>query len=220
MKPACRSRGFMGLSAAPSHVGDAGVADLVRAEGSASAPWAVALPDARDLRDVADAMHGLCQMYGAHPSPVDLAIHRSDDRTLSDWLARAADAFHAERTYLTRIVAAAGPLPSTPGQAQSEAAIAAQRHALDVLARSDRAGCAIGAAVALVLDWSAVRPIVDSAATRLGIAPPAFALPRHEPLFAPDPRLDRARIFGARQLLTQQRGLWTLLEARAAARQA
>ncbi|WP_375287135.1 hypothetical protein [Sphingomonas sp.] len=29
---------------------------------------------------------------------------------------------------------------------------------------------------------------------------------------------DRARLFGARQLLTQQRQLWSLLEARAAAR--
>ena len=41
----------------------------------------------------------------------------------------------AERATLVKLVAAVGPLPSTPGQAETEAAIAGQRHALDMLAR-------------------------------------------------------------------------------------
>ena len=199
---------------------DAGgaVAALVRAEGSATAPWLAALLIARGGRDGTDAVHALCMLYGGHPDPIEAASARSDDAELRCWLADAAGAFTAERHHLAAVVASTGPLPSTPNQAQSEAALAHQRHALETLARSDRAGCAIGAAVALVLDWHAVRPLIDGLGARAGVASGTNALPVDEPVGALDPAVERARLFGARQLLAQQRSLWLLLEARAAAR--
>ena len=203
---------------APVPNADGPVAALVRSEGSATAPWVATLVARVDGRDLTDAAHALCILYGGHPDPIGLATARSDDRALRRWLADAADAFTAERQVLAAVVAAAGPLPSTPNQAQSEAALAHQRHALETLARSDRAGCAIGAAVALVLDWGAVRQVVARVAVRVGIELAPSRLPTDEPPDGPDPALERARLFGARQLLAQQRGLWQLLEARAAAR--
>jgi hypothetical protein len=188
---------------------------LVRSEGSAGAIWIAHLLDACDARDLSDAAHGLCQLYGSHPTCIDTAALRVTDPVLKPWLRHAAEGFTAERNFLALVVAAAGPTPSTPGQAQSEAALVGQRHALEVLACSDRVGCAIGAAVALVLDWRAVRPVLDRLAIRAGITPPPTDLPADGPCDLLD---DRARLFGVRQLLTQQRQLWSLLEARAAAR--
>jgi hypothetical protein len=123
-----------------------------------------------------------------------------------------------------RIVAAAGPLPSTPGHAESEAAAHAQRHALDMLAQSDRAGCAAGAALALAIDWAAIRGVLDAAAHRLGVqALPSALPPAQETVTVVDalsrqPAIERAMLFGAQQLFAQHRGLWDLLEARASAR--
>lgn len=197
---------------------DGAIAALVRSEGSAAEPWPAALLASVDPRDLTDTVHALCILYGGHPDPIAAATARSDDRALRRWLADAADAFTTERQALAAVVAAAGPLPSTPNQAQSEATLAHQRHALETLARSDRAGCAIGAAVALVLDWRAVRRVVNRVAARAGVDLAPLRLPGEEPPAVVDPLLERARLFGARQLLTQQRGLWQLLEARAAAR--
>jgi hypothetical protein len=190
---------------------------LVRSDGSAGAAWALKLRTSSDLRDLSDAAHGLCALYGNHPTCIDTAALRVEDRVLAPWLRAAAQAFTAERNYLAAVVSAAGPTPSTPRQAQSEAALVGQRHALEVLAASDRVGCAIGAAFALVMDWQEVRPLLDRLADRTGIAPAQWDMP--EPCDA-EILADRARLFGARQLLTQQRQLWTLLEARAAARTA
>ena len=115
-------------------------------------------------------------------------------------------------------------MPSTPGQAASEAAVAAQRHALDMLAQSDRNGCADGTAIALALDWPGIRSVLDLLAGRLGIDPPASQLP---PAFETATMIDalagtlsveRAMVFGAQQMLAQHRGLIDLLEARASAR--
>lgn len=198
--------------------GDAGVAALVRAQGSASAPWLRALLAGGDPRGTGDAIHGLCLLYGRHPDPITLASARAGDGELARWLTAAARAFAVERRYLAALVAAGGPLPSTPNQAQSEAALAQQRHALETLARSDRAGCAIGAAIALVLDWRGVRALLDHVAARGGVAVPEGRLPTDEPPGGDDVTVERARLFGARQLLAQQRSLWVLLEARAVAR--
>lgn len=208
----------MGLSVAPAPSLDGAVAALVRSEGSAAEPWLSTLLGSTEPRNLTDAVHALCILYGGHPDPIAAAVPRSDDRELGRWLAEAADAFTSERHALAAVVAAAGPLPSTPRQAQSEATLAHQRHALDTLARSDRAGCAIGAAVALVLDWRAVRQVIDRVASRAGVDLAVSRLPMVEPPSPADPTLERPRLFGARQLLTQQRGLWQLLEARAAAR--
>lgn len=193
---------------------------LVAADGSATHPLVTRLSQPRAaIRDVTDLVHSLCALHGSHPGVIDLAGERAEP-AFAEWLGDAGRTFAVERALLARLVAAAGPLPSTPGQAMSEAAILGQRHALAMLARSDRQGCALGAAAALALDWSAVHGLLSATAERFGLTPPE---PYHVHLpdiaAAPAP-LARALAFGAQQLLAQHRGLWDLLEARASARDA
>lgn len=175
-------------------------------------------------RDLADAVHLISGLHGRQPGVIDHARERATDPAIRAWLDKAAAGFAEERAYLMRTVVAAGPLPSTPGQAACEAAMIGQRHALDMLARSDRSGCALGAALALVLDWRAVRAVIDAAAQRFGVAliPPALPSARQALALAADggsPAVERAMVFGAQQLLVQHRGLWSLLEARSEARE-
>lgn len=191
---------------------------IVAEAGTGAHEWAIRLRESHDPRDLTDAVHLTCAMHGVHPDLVECARSRRPDDRLIPWLDAGADAFAAERAALVALVAATGPLPSTPGHAQAEAAIAAQRHAIDMLAGSDRAGCAIGAAAALILDWPAVRLVLARAADRFG-APFAKGAPLPgEPPEPTDSRIERARVFGARQFLAQQQGLWSLLHARADAR--
>ena len=200
---------------------------LVAADGTAAADHAaaVARPGAT-LRDLADAIHALCILHGSLPGIVDHVRDGCEDADARAWLDAAADAMTHERAALARLASAVGPQPSTPGQAASESAATAQRHALEMLARSDRTGCAVGTAVAFVLDWAAVRRVLDSGAMRCGVTP----APRIEPLVGrtrdflstlmPSFPAQRAMVFGAQQMLAQHRGLWHLLEARASARAA
>lgn len=180
--------------------------------------------DALALTDLADAAYYLCLLHGRHPGVIDYAATRSADNAARRWLVQAADAFAAERAYLTQVTVAVGPAPSTAGQSDCEATVSQQRHALDMLAQSDRRGCAMGAAIALVLDWRAVRKVLDVAAIRAGIEPVPCALPDQRVTLemaraiGGDPAIDRAIQFGMRQLLAQHRGLWDLLKARAAVR--
>ena len=201
------------------------IAALAAADGSATHSMPALLGQRSVVvRDYADAVHALCALHGAHPGVIDLAVSHKAQPRAADWLAGAAEHFAIERSYLARLTAAVGPLPSTPGQAESEAAVIAQRRALEMLARSDRAGCATGAAIALVLDWAAIRHVLDTAAHRFGITPPTSELPLGTDIatvaagFAETPGVERAMAFGAQQLLAQHRGLWDLLEARASAR--
>ncbi|HKX87574.1 MAG TPA: hypothetical protein VJM13_00065, partial [Sphingopyxis sp.] len=109
-------------------------------------------------------------------------------------------------------------------QAQCEAAVAAQRKAIDMLAESDRHGCALGAAIALTLDWRTIRVLLDISALRLDLVPPTCALPdlrdtaRLAATIAETPAIERAMVFGAQQLITQHSGLWDLMAARTASR--
>lgn len=174
--------------------------------------------------DLADAVHALCAVHGAHRGLADEAREHQAAGAAADWLDRVAEALGDERGLLARTVSAAGPLPSTPGQAATDSAWAAQRHAFHMLARSDRRGVATGAAAALALDWGAIRLVIGRAAEAYGLALPAPALPLPGeaaavlgPLAA-DPAVGRAMLFGARALLDQHRAFWSLLEARAVAR--
>jgi hypothetical protein len=174
-------------------------------------------------RDLADAIHFIAHLHGRHPGVVDLARARPAGPQVRAWLDAAAEGFAEERAYLTRIVVAAGPLPSTPGQAESEATVVQARHALEMLARSERNGCSLGAALALVLDWRPIRAVIDAAAQRFGVSLTPPALPSARQTLglidaAESPAVERAMTFGAQQLLVQHRGLWDLLEARAEAR--
>lgn len=198
---------------------------LAVSDGSASHPYLRHLAgNSEPLRDLADAAHYLCILHGRQPGVIDHALAHSGLAVERSWLETAAEAFATERAYLVRIVAAAGPLPSTVGHAESEAAAAGQRHALEMLAKSDRAGCATGAALALALDWATIRDVLDTAAERLGLIPPPSGLPLAEETvtvldtLVREGGIERAMLFGAQQLFAQHRGLWDLLEARASAR--
>lgn len=175
-------------------------------------------------RDLADAVHLLCAIHGNHPGLTDLAHGSCPAGHARDWLRDAADAFDRERLYLVRLTSAIGPMPSTPGAMQTENALLAQRHAIETLAKSERRGCALGAATALIQDWRGLRPMLDHAADRSGVERPACTLPSDDSVaIAVAAGIDgvaseRALAFGAEQLLLQHRGLLDLMEARAAAR--
>lgn len=198
---------------------------LVAEDGSADHPHVRRLLAPRAARrDLADAVHALCAVHGGHPGMIDDAHAHCAQPEACEWMGEVADAFAGERGAIALLAAAVGPLPSTPGQAETEAAFTGIRHALCMLARSDRGGCATGAAAALVADWAVVRAVLERAADSvgMGLTPPTFpadadtaaAIAR----LSTSPGVERAMAFGARQLLAQHRGLWDLLEARAAAR--
>jgi hypothetical protein len=175
-------------------------------------------------RDLADAIHLLCSLRGRHPGVVELAFQRCEHGPVKSWLRLAADVFEKERLYLVRLTSAVGPVPSTPGAAQTEASLNAQRNALETLALSERNGCALGAVTALMLDWAPVRRLLDRTADRLGIVPPPVNRDDQSTIVevleqaCAQPSVQRAMTFGAEQLLLQHRALFELLEARASAR--
>lgn len=199
----------------------------VAGDGSARHPHVLALTDGsgpHSGRDLADAVHLLCSLHGRHPGMIELALLHCADSPARDWLKQASDAFERERLFLVRLTSAVGPIPSTPGAAETEAGLLAQRHALEILALSERSGCALGAAASLIGDWPPIRNLLDRAAARAGIEPPASLLPDEGSLVAAihastaTPASERALGFGGEQLLLQHRALFDLLEARAEAR--
>jgi len=203
---------------------------LIEADGTAAQPHVRALcadagnHGARPLAALADAAHYLCLLHGRFPGVVDHAATRSTDNAARKWLVQVCEAFADERATLARVSVALGPVPSTSGQNNCDSAVLQQRHALEMLSQSDRRGCAMGAALTLVLDWQGVRHLLDRAAIRAGIEPRKCALPPVEETLAVaraitvDEASARAIQFGARQLINQHRGLWELMQARASIR--
>jgi hypothetical protein len=201
------------------------VVRLAEADGSASHPHMLRLVrGAPAQRNLSDAVHALCAVHGDHPGMVEDALTRDAQPAAHDWLAAAARGFAAERAYLAQLLVAVGPLPSTPGQSETAGALVGERHALEMLARSDRAGCASGAVAALLHDWVPIRRVLDVAAMRFGVDVSRSAFPAEEETarivtaLGGSPGTERAVSFGAQQLFAQHRGLWSLLEARASAR--
>jgi hypothetical protein len=202
------------------------LAAIVALDGSARHPHVrYLLGPAPARRDLVDAIHALCLIHGSRPGLIDIALAHGAQPAAQEWLTTAAADFAGERAGLIRLAGAGGPLPSTPGQAAFETAVAGVNHALAILARSDRAGCATGAAAALIGDWQAIRAILIAAAIDSGSDLPPSALP--PTIITADaltmlgerpPAAARGIAFGARQLLAQHQGVWTLLQARAAAR--
>lgn len=208
---------------------DPGAADrlarIVDADGSAAQDMPGRLSGGgAALRDIADAIHQLCTLHGRHPGVVDLATGATSLPAAAGWLEQAGTAFVEERAYLIRVAAAVGPPPGTPGQAAAEAALATQRNAIDLLSRSVRPGCALGAAIAVTLDWPVIRRPLDVAADRTGIDVIPCALPSVEQTMrlidavATNPAIERAMTFGLQQMLAQHRGFWDLIAARAESR--
>lgn len=195
--------------------------------GSAGHPYAASprlLKAPTAGRDLADLIHYLCVLHGRYPGLIDHAAARVVEPEARGWLTNATYAFAGERAYLARLAVAAGPVPSTPGAGGTDAAVLGQRHAMETLASSERRGCALGAAMALVLDWTAIRSCLDAAAARLGVDSPAYAAADRDSIvrladdYGAPPPVQRALLFGAHQILVQHHGLWDLLEARQQAR--
>ncbi len=176
--------------------------------------------------DLADAAHYLCLLHGRYPGLIDYAATRSADPYVGKWLAQACEAFVGERALLTRLTVAAGPITSTPGQDRCTPAIINLRGALNALSQSDRQGCALGAAFALVLDWMAVRQVLGLIAARTGLDVRPSSLPDAQEThqlaaeLSIDSAIGRAIGFGASQMLQQHRQFWDMLSERAALRRA
>jgi hypothetical protein len=212
-----------------SHAVSVAEAQLARVtgEGSTRHPYLSSLLEASGRhsgRDLADAVHLLCSLHGRYPGVIEMALQRCPKGEIEGWLSRASEGFERERLYLVRLTSAVGPLPSTPGAAATEASLVAARHALETLAMSERNGCALGAATALIGDWWPVRRLLDRAAARAGLDCPAPSLPDELSIVevieaaAASPASGRALAFGGEQMLLQHRALFDLLEARAEAR--
>jgi hypothetical protein len=220
----------MSVSAAsqnPVEAGQSLVATLVAVEGSSSHRYASShdlLAGKHSARNLADAVHYLCLLHGRHPGVADHAANHTSLDTARGWLIDTVDGFVRERTFLTRLVVAAGPLPSTPAQSESESAVNNQRHALEMLAQSDRNGCSLGAAMALALDWVSIRAVLETAAKRFSVDVPALLVPDMQATIelaaeaSTSASMERAISFGVQQILAQHRGLWDLLDARQIAR--
>jgi hypothetical protein len=218
-------------SASVGHAGSARPGERLLAcvseQGSAAHPYVTGETLAKGphaARNLADAVHFICTLHGRYPGVIDHSANRCAQPALQPWFNLALDAFAAERAFLARLAVAAGPIPSTPGAGDSEAAVLGQRHAIEMLAQSERRGCALGAALALALDWRSVRSVLDAAAIRFGVDRPDDRL--DEPgavraladAAAQEPAVERALLFGAEQVLIQHYRLWDLLEARQQAR--
>lgn len=203
-----------------------GLVDDGTAAHSYAAPAVAGARDsfAHNLVDFADFVHLVTMLHGHSPGLIDDAAIRTTEVPARVWLLKAIEGFGTERDFLHRLCVAAGPVPSTPGQSSASTVIAQQSHAIQMLAQSERRGCALGTAVTLVLEWDSIRRILDIGAIRLGIEPPELTLPLRQEtsaLLAALPeqaRLSRAIMFGATQLLAQHRGMWDLLKARHDAR--
>src|SRR5215208_5518954 len=94
----------------------------VAGEGCARHPHLNALLEASGPgagRDLADAVHLLCSLHGRYPGLIELVMSCCPSREAQQWLSRAAEGFERERLYLVRLTAAVGPIPSTPGAAET-----------------------------------------------------------------------------------------------------
>ena len=200
-----------------------GFAGQVATYGSDAAPYVRLIAEDFSLLsgpDIADIAHFLCVLHGRHPGVIDHAATKTADNAARDWLVQATDGFAAERAFLTKLTVAAGPISGVSADDQSNAAVLGQRKALEMLSQSDRSGCAVGAAIALVADWHFIRTILERTALRVGVEARASILPSIDETaelngrLAATPALERALNFGREQLLNQHRGLWQLLEAR------
>lgn len=170
--------------------------------------------------DIADIAHYLCVLHGRYPGVVDYAATKTADENSRKWLIEAMDGFAAERSFITKLTVAAGPISGVSRDDQSNSAVLGQRKALEMLSQSDRNGCALGSAFAMILDWEKLRPVLEKIAIRVGVEARSAQFPTDETtdelnqILAQSPAVGRAIRFGADQLLSQHRGLWQLLSAR------
>lgn len=157
---------------------------------------------------IADAIHFFTLLHAERPSTASLALARGE----TPWLARFAADFDLERAWLTRATVVAG-LPRRIDLTRHEQLVRGQREAMLTLARSERAGCSLGAVVALAADWPAVRRALSQGAVVREFDPTVVD---ELAAAASTPIARRAIGFGVAQMLAVHRSLWDLLEARQA----
>jgi hypothetical protein len=169
---------------------------------------------------LADISHFMAISHGRHPGVVDHAADRMVDQSARGWVVAATQGFAAERNLLNQMIVAAGPIQRHSDQDKVTALLASQARSFELLATSERKGCAAGAAIAFVLDWQATRPLLERTALALGIQPAVETLPQAEAsqelleILSESPATERAIFFGAEQIVAQQSGLWRLVAAR------
>jgi hypothetical protein len=169
---------------------------------------------------IADIAHFMCIAHGRLPGVVDHAATKIVDDAAREWFVQATNAFASERAFLNRLTVAAGPITRQLGQDKITALVTNQVKNFQMIATSDRAGCAAGAAIAFVVDWNRTRMLLNASAINLGLEPGQCGLPDDGLCKALAKQLghndakSRAMIFGADQLLGQQRGLWKIIAAR------
>lgn len=214
-------------TAALQHTGTRILACLER-HGSGAHPYSSSdalLRGPASTRNLADAVAFLCSLHGRTPGIIAYAAAQAADEDARIWLGEALDAFAPERGLLARLAVEVGPAPLTPGSNGAEATLHSQRQSLDMLARSERSGCGLGAAMALLADWSTIRFVLNTAAGRVGLiaqpsmVPDADRVASAAARLARSPAVERAMLFGAEQLCLQHHGLWDILEARQLARE-
>jgi hypothetical protein len=181
--------------------------------------------DAFNGSDIADVSHYLCLLHGRYPGLMDNLADRMVG-TGDIFYADLAERYTAERRLLTDMTVAAGPINRLSGEDRSMNAVEQLRVAIDLLARSDREGCALGAAAALLIEWKHIRPALNAMARRLGVKTGDFDCDGlSEQMIErvtsyPDQRHQRAIGFGVKQLCHQHEQFWLLLNNRCAARRA
>lgn len=203
----------------------ASIAALVAEQGSASANWRRNMAGGRFASDdAADLVHILCGLHGLHPGLLDRSANHCPDSASAAWFRDAIRGFADERRALVALTVAVGPAPSTQGEDATTVALLGHARALDMLAVSERRGCALGVAAGFVLDWRPLRAGLERVAKRLSFDLPPCLLPLADETIGvlnvagQDSAVCRAIHFGAFQLGLQQGGLWRLLEARHRAR--
>ena len=126
---------------------------------------------------IADIAHFINVSHGRHPGIVDHAASRIVDDAARKWLVEAIDGFTLERRFLNALTVTAGPIRSHSGQDRITSVIAAQSKNFEMLATSDRKGCAAGAALAFVIDWQETRGLLERISLYIGLEPPRTELP-------------------------------------------
>lgn len=215
-------------TASDSRAFAAAVIGALRDGGSGSSRHLRALAEGavtRPLQAIADTAHFLAILHGQLPSVLEIARLHTDEPAAS-WLRTAGQAFDQDRRWIVGLATMTGGALDLHGLTTAEQVVRDQRDAMLTLAKSNRTGCAIGAAVTLMLDWHAVRASLPRAAQHLGydrrdrLSDPWPLDGVMEVLadFADDVRVRRAIEFGSVQLASLHAQLFDLLEARHAQR--
>jgi hypothetical protein len=224
----------MPASQMPEHKEENAFVAHVRAEGSlrVTQPLVEFLDrcvGASDLRKqvresipalLADIAHFMAISHGRHPGVVDHAADKMAEQSARQWVVEATQGFASERDLLNRMIVAAGPIRRHADQDKITALLGTQARSFELLATSERTGCAAGAAIAFVTDWQLTRPLLERAALALDVEPRPCQLPSiadsHQLVcdLSSSPAIERAISFGSAQILAQQSGLWRLVAAR------